>query len=134
MSNFAITTKLNIYIPMREDIINKWGSIDALKEEAKNSEENKHALDFTTNFLEEILKKTLKTKSFSYLPLIYEVNEDLEDEFKILVAITFETTYSGLCLSNDKLIEMECNNFYEKLLNLLEREECQYQTYDSALI
>lgn len=134
MSNFAITTKMNIYIPMREDIINKWGSIKDLKEEASNPEENKHTKDFTFKFLEEILKEALKTKSFSYLPLLYGINEDIDEEFKILVAITFEPTYSGLCISNEKLIEMETYKFYDKLINILNRHSCEYQIYDSALI
>lgn len=134
MSNFAITTKLNIYIPMKEEIINKWGEINAILEEAKEKKGDNSTENFTISFLDSILKGVFKTKKFSYLPLIYGVNEDIDEEFKILVCVNFETTYSGLCISNDKLVKMEVDNFYDKVTTLLEKNSCKYQIYDSVLI
>lgn len=134
MSNFAITTKLNIYIPMEKKIINNWGDINEILEEAGEKKDNKHAKDFAINFLNNILEQVLGKKNYSFLPLIYGINEDTDDEFKILVCVTFETTYSKLCISNDKLLEMESNNFYDKLINLLEQNNCEYQIYESFLI
>lgn len=134
MSNFAIVTKMNIYVPMREEIINKWGVMESILEEDKNQNTDKYAKEFTTNFLDDLLGNVFKTKKFSYLPLIYGINEDIKEEFKILVVVNFESTESGLDISNDKLIEVEINKFFDEITTLLNTYNCEYQLYNSELL